>query len=297
MITKIIANLFVLLVFCAAVADVAAQSPAKSAEQSNIVKVNLSQSEIDRIIQTFSAKERDFLRALNEYNFRREARIQSIGFGGQVSGEYRRDSLFIFDEAGTSRGEKVLFAPLSTLKEFNITPEDIQDLNGVNQFALEPAKINLYNINFVGKEKIDELNLFVFDVEPKVMPDPKKVKERLFQGRIWVDDNDLQIVRARGKGVPEDKNNKYPVIDTWRENIDGKYWFPTYSYGNGEFEFGSGEVVRYKMKIVFKDYAKARTDVKILEVEGEDELVDETKPTPPADKPKTDKPQEQPKKP
>ena len=268
------AILFTVMFLLASSAAVSAQQTT-AAEQSNIVKVNLSQAEIDRIIQSFSAKESEFLRALNEYNFRREAKIQSIGFGGQVSGEYRRDSLFIFDENGASRGEKVLFAPLSTLKEFELSPEDIQDLNGVNQFALEPSKINQYNITLVGKEKIDEVNLYVFDVEPKVVPNPKKIKERFFQGRIWVDDADLQIVRAKGKGVPEGKQ-RFPIVDTWREKVDGKFWFPTYSYGNGEFVFDNGQVARYKMKVLFKDYAKAQSSVKIIE--GEDIIVDETKP-------------------
>lgn len=285
------AILFAAMFLCAASAAVSAQQTATTEQQSNIVKANLSQAEIDRIIQSFSAKESEFLRALNEYNFSREAKIQSIGFGGQVSGEYRRDSLFIFDENGAARGEKVLYAPLSTLKEFDVTPEDIQDLNGVNQFALEPSKINQYNITLVGKEKIDEVNLYVFDVEPKVLPNPKKIKERFFQGRIWVDDEDLQIVRAKGKGVPEGKQ-RFPIVDTWREKIDGKFWFPTYSYGSGEFVFDNGQVARYKMKVLFKGYARAQSSVKV--VEGEDIIVDETKPPVP-DKPQP--PKTEPKKP
>ena len=68
------------------------------------------------------------------------------------------------------------------------------------------------------------------------MPDPKKTKERLFSGRIWVDDQDLQIVKTKGKGVPETKNNKFPTVETYREHIDGRYWFPTYSYADEELD-------------------------------------------------------------
>ncbi|MCV4640155.1 hypothetical protein OFB62_33150, partial [Escherichia coli] len=75
----------------------------------------------------------------------------------------------------------------------------------------------------------DELDLFVFDVTPKVIPDPKKSTQRLFIGRIWVDDKDLMIVKSKGKAVPETKNNKFPVVETWRENVDGKYWFPSFA--------------------------------------------------------------------
>ena len=99
---------------------------------------------------------------------------------------------------------------------------DLEDLGGVNPFALEPRNISQYNFNYLGKEKIDELNLHVFEVAPKVMPNPKS-GIRLFTGRIWVDDEDLMIVKSKGKAVPETKDNKFPIVETWRENVDGKY--------------------------------------------------------------------------
>ena len=142
----------------------------------------------DRIIHSFTAKEAEFRRALNTYSFKRDALIQSIGMGGQVIGEYHRVSTFTFDDQG-NRYEKISFFPMSSMPE--VTTEDIDDLGGINPFALEPSKIARYNIRYVGKEKIDELNLYIFDVTPKVMPNPKKTKDRLFTGRIWVDDQDL----------------------------------------------------------------------------------------------------------
>src|SRR5262245_58991205 len=156
----------------------------------------------ERIIRAFTTKESEFRRALNSYSFKRDALIQSIGMGGQVIGEYHRVSNFTFDDQG-NRYEKISFFPMPTMAE--VTQEDIEDLGGVEPFALEPSKIDQYNIRYVGKEKIDELNLFIFDVTPKVIPNPKKTKERLFTGRIWVDDQDLQIVKTKGKGVPETK--------------------------------------------------------------------------------------------
>ncbi len=166
-------------------------------------------AQIDRIIRTFTGKEAQFRKALNTYSFKRDALIQSIGMGGQVVGEYHRVSTFTFDDQG-ERFEKISFFPMSTLPE--ITQEDVDDLGGVNPFALEPSKSELYNFRYAGKEKIDELNLYIFDVSPKVMPDPKKLKDRLFSGRIWVDDQDLQIVKTKGKGVPETKKNKFPTV-------------------------------------------------------------------------------------
>jgi hypothetical protein len=249
--------------------------------QSNIVKSDLSQAEINRIIKNVAEKELDFREALKNYVFKREAVIQTVGFGGQITGEFRRDSFMTFTSDG-ARFEKIMFAPISTLVDLTITPEDLEDLGGVNPFALDPYVINQYNFNYLGKEKIDELDLYVFDVAPKVIPDPKKSKQRMFVGRIWIDDRDLQIVKSKGKAVPETKENKFPIVETWRENIDGKYWFPAYSLStgqDGELVFDSGQVLRMKMRVKYTDYKQGRSDVKILD----DDVVDETKkpkPTP-----------------
>src|SRR5262245_22227841 len=221
----------------------------------------------DRIISSFTAKEAQFRRALNSYSFTRDALIQSIGMGGQVIGEYHRISTFTFDDQG-NRYEKISFFPMSTMPE--ITQEDVDDLGGVEPFALEPSKIAKYNIKYAGKEKIDELNLYVFDVAPKVMPDPKKTKERLFVGRIWVDDQDLQIVKTKGKGVPETKENKFPTVETYREHIDGRYWFPTYSYADEELVYDNGSTLHVRMKVRYMDFGPARATVKVTEI-GENE--------------------------
>jgi hypothetical protein len=269
---KIIITLFVM---CLGLTNIFAQS--------NIIRKELSQAEIDKIIKNVAEKEGEFRDALKNYVFNRYAVIQTIGFGGQITGEYRRDSFLTFNSDG-ARYEKILFAPIDTLTEIKVTPEDLEDLGGVNPFALDPYFINQYNFNYLGKEKVDELDLFVFDVTPKVIPDPKKTKLRLFTGRIWVDDRDLQIVKSKGKAVPETKDNKFPVVETWRENVDGKYWFPAYSLTtgqDGEIVFGSGQVVRMKMRVKYTDYKQGRSDVKILDDDVVDETIKpKTKPTP-----------------
>lgn len=267
-----------LFVLCVGLSNVLAQS--------NIVRKDLSQAEIDRILKNVAGKEDEFREALKNYVFNRYATIQTVGFGGQITGEFRRDSFLTFGSDG-ARFEKILFAPVTTLRDLTITPEDLEDLGGVNPFAIEPSALALYNFNYLGTEKIDELDLYVFDVSPKVMPDPKKTKQRLFIGRIWVDDRDLQIVKSKGKAVPETKDNKFPIVETWRENIDGKYWFPAYSSStgqDGELVFNSGQVVRLKMLVRYTNYRQGRSDVIILD----DDVTDETtkpKPTPTPKKP------------
>lgn len=241
---------------------------------------NLSQADIDRIIAAFSAKEIQFRQALNQYSFKRDAMIQSLGMGGQVIGEYRRVSSFTFDDSG-NRFEKISFFPMPSFG--GVTKEDLDDLGGINPFALEPSKIDRYSFKYSGKEKIDELNLYVFDVIPKVVPDPKKTKERLFVGRIWVDDQELQIVKTRGKGVPETKINKFPIVETYREQFGGRFWFPTYSYADEELIFDSSEPLHIRMQVRYSDFAPARADVKVVDVESGGELQNE--PAKPAAKP------------
>ena len=278
----VVATLFVLLV---STSSALAQSLGNGAD--------LPPAEVDRIIQTFTRKENEFRLALNQYSFKRDALLQTMGMGGQVTGEYHRVSTFTFDDSGT-RYEKISYFPMPSFVG-SVTQEDLDDLGGVSPFALDPTKIGSYNFKYVGKEKIDELSLFVFDVSPKVMPDPKKIKERLFLGRIWVDDQDFQIVKTKGKGVPETKINKFPVVETYREQI-GKYWFPTYTYADEQLVFDNGEVLHVRMKVRYTDFAPARATLKITEVDGPELDKKNEAATPPA-KPEATPPAKPPTKP
>jgi hypothetical protein len=248
------------------------------AQQKTTATSTAAPVDVERIIRAFTTKETEFRQALNNYAFRRDAVVQTIGMGGQVTGEYRRVSTFTFDDRG-NRFEKINFFPPSTLTEITVTTEDLEDLGGIQPFALEVSKIDQYKFTYVGKERIDELDLHVFDVAPKVMPNPKKSKERFFQGRIWVDDRDLQIVKVRGKGVPEGEQ-RFPTFETYREQIDGRYWFPTYTHADEELVFKSGQVAHVRMLVRYTNYERFRSDVKITEID-EDGPEPSSKPAPP----------------
>lgn len=261
---RIISLLLVLMLSVAATAN---------AQEVGVTKKPLSDAEIASIIKKFSKNESAFREALKDYVFNRRAAVSTIGMGGQVTGTYRRDSFMTFNADG-GRFEKVLFSPISTLTEIGVTPEDLEDLGGVNAFALEPYLIPQYSISYVGVQKIDDLNLYVFDVKPKVMPDPKKSKLRLFIGRVWVDTDDLMIVKSKGKAVPETKQNKFPIVESTRDQIDGKYWFPVDARSDDEIVFDNGLVVKLRMRVKYSDYKVGRSDVRIL-----DDVVD-PKPSP-----------------
>lgn len=254
-----------LIIFCLA-------SLSGFAQTSNIVKSDMSQAEIDRIVQNFIKHEDEFRFALTNYVFNRSSTFQTIGMGGQITGTFRLDSLLTFNKQG-KRMEKVLYAPVSTAK-IQITREDLEDLGGITPFAINPRNFQDYSFSFIGKEKIDELNLYVFDVTPKI----NDFKNRRFKGRIWIDDRDLMIVKTKGKGVPEGKQ-RFPVVETWRTNVDGKYWFPAYSTSDDELVFDSGEVLKIRLRVKYTDYRMGRSDVRVI---GEAEVVDED--TPPEDK-------------
>lgn len=219
---------------------------------------------VERIVRAFTAKETEFRRALNNYTFTRDAVVQTIGWGGQITGDYNRVSQFVFNDAG-DRFERITRFPVPTLTEISFTQEDLEDLGGVQPFALEASKIELYNFTYVGREKVDELETYVFDVAPKVTP--KKVSERFFQGRVWVEADDLQIVKVKGKGVPEGKQ-RFPIFETYREQIDGKYWFPTYTYADDDLVFPGGQTVHLRMKVRYTDFKPFRSRVRVIE-EGE----------------------------
>lgn len=249
--------------------------------ESNLKVGTLPPQEVARIINAFAAKETEFRKALNSYSYRREAEINTLGFGGQITGSYLRKSNMTFDEQG-KRIEKITRFPMPTFN--GVTQEDLQDLGGVNPFPLEPSKLNQYDIKYVGTEKIDELDTYVFDVEPLVLRDKKAVKqatknvERFFLGRVWVDRQDLQIVKSRGKGVPETKINKFPVVETYREQVDNKYWFPTYVYGDDTLVFDNGQSLRLKMLVRYKDFNVGRSTVTLEDDDGT--VVEDEKPTP-----------------
>ncbi|MCB1023441.1 MAG: hypothetical protein KDB79_03570 [Acidobacteria bacterium] len=252
------------------------------AQESPIQSETLNQIEIDQIIKKFTKNEDDFRFALTNYVLDRSATVQTVGLGGLITGTFRRDSFLTFTKDG-KRFEKIEYAPPSTLTEISITPQDLEDLGGVNPFAINPQDVSLYTFSYLGKQKIDDLNLHVFDVRPKVIPNPKKTDKRLFVGRIWVDDEDFMIVKSKGKGIPETKDNKFPVVETWRTNVDGKYWFPAYTAADDELVFDSGQVVKIRMRVRYDDYKQGRSEVIILDddVEVPEEPAKDPKDVPP----------------
>ncbi len=228
----------------------------------------------EEVIKRFTAKESELLEVWKEYSYQQESKIQRLGQAKTVTGEFYQVSEFVFNDAG-QRQQKIIKAPISDLEQSGVlTYEDKNALTNLQPFALTTKDLPLFNISYVGKEKIDDLNTYVFDVVPKVMSNEReldrlkkqKIEGKFFQGRIWVDDEDLQVVKSAGKVVPEFKQ-RFPKFETYRENIDGRYWFPTYTYGDDKLFFDGGEPLHIRMVIKYKNYRRFQSDIKFLDAE------------------------------
>jgi TonB family protein len=140
------------------------------------------------------------------------------------------------------REERDVVAPAVTLKNVRITEYDLADLTGLDPFPLGVDAIQKYEIAYIGRERVDDVDTYVFDVRPKTPPDPTRMRDRYFEGRVWVDTVDLAIVKLQGRSLPEDANNKFPRFETYRENIDKRIWFPTYIHADDVLRFPKNEV-------------------------------------------------------
>lgn len=168
-----------------------------------------------------------------------------------------------FDEKGR-RTEKIAYAPPPTLKRIGLTPEDEKDFREIQPFVLTSDDIGKYNIKYIGKEKIDEISAYAFDVSPKII----EKDQRYFEGKIWVDDRDFQIVKTYGKSVPDIRNakgggeNLFPKFETYREQIDD-YWFPTYTRAVDTLEFSEGGHQKIREIIRYGNYKRFQSSVKL----------------------------------
>jgi hypothetical protein len=238
---------YALVCFAIAAAPLAAQS------YEHLDGDKLTDEQIQQIIERFAAKEAEFAAARENYTYRQTARVQELDPGGRERGRFELVTDIVFDNGG-KRSERVVFAPVSTLQNIQLTPQDEEDLRSVQPFVLTSQDVDQYYVRYLGKETLDEIPCFAFAVKPKQM----KEGQRYFAGIVWVDDRDLQIVKTYGRGVgllKKNSDNKFPKFETYREQIDGQYWFPTYTIANDTLMFENGPQ-RIRMVVRYEEYKK-----------------------------------------
>jgi len=216
---------------------------------------------VEKIIQKFTENEDEFRRERENYTYTQIVLMQTIDDDGQVDGEYRLTSDIQFTPTG-KRYEKVMEAPASTIQRIVMTQQDFDDIEKVWPLVLTPNEVPKYDVKYVGREQVDELGTYVFDISPKQL----EKGLRYFQGRIWVEDRDLQIVKTSGisTGLKKKKEDSaYPHFETFRENIEGHYWFPTYTRADDTLHFKTGSDVRFRVSVRYQNYKRFGATIKI----------------------------------
>jgi Peptidase family M48 len=99
-----------------------------------------------------------------------------------------------------------------------------------------------YDFRYVRREFLGDVRCLVFDVTPK----PKSGQGR-FLGRIWVEDQDYNIVRLNGTYAPRPRNAFFFHMDSWRLNLIPGYWVPAFIYSEeGDFSAGAKNTLAFK---------------------------------------------------
>ena len=186
-----------------------------------------------------------------------------------MSGEFRLVQDITYDDKG-GRLENVKFAPQSTLQEVSMSPSDFEDFRTMMAFILTTDDLPKYNLLYVGQQHVDEIDTYVFDIAPKTI----EKGHRYFQGRLWIDNRDLQIVKSCGKTVPQiiavaSKKKKNvqedlsPTFVTYREQVDGQYWFPTYTRADDVLHFRLNNV-HIRETVKYMNYKRFGSTTKIV---------------------------------
>ncbi|HXY00497.1 MAG TPA: hypothetical protein VEI54_06225 [Candidatus Limnocylindrales bacterium] len=195
-----------------------------------------------QIIQSFSKKEEIYLGARPLYSYRKTIRIQEFGPDGRPTGEYSAT----YDAVRSGDGklyEKAIAAPQVTLQYLQFEPEDAQFLTRIPAFPVTATQLAKYNLQYLNTEKVDEVDCYIFQVSPKTLDR----QHALFDGVIWVDQQYLEVVKTYGRWITDLGELKPPTLpfamfETYRENVEGKYWFPDYSRSDGIYKLQDREI-------------------------------------------------------
>ena len=226
------------------------------------------------IITRFAARETEFAQARENYTFRQSVKVDTIDDDtGKVDGEYQQVTDIIFDKDGR-RDEHVVFAPQNTLERVMMSPADFDEIEHRLPFILTTQDLPQYDVNYLGRQRVDELDTYVFQAGPKTI----EKNHHYFQGKVWVDQQDFQIVLINGKTVPQDTRKGHedlqPPFTTYSEQVDGKYWFPTYTKAEGNLHFAAqngalSQDVHMRNIVRYTDYKQFRATSRII-YNGED---------------------------
>jgi len=206
------------------------------------------------IIKQFAEKEEKFLRARVQYGYKKTIKLTEFGTNGQPSGEFQLTLQMVLDSEGRPY-EKVVEQPASTLHALTLTPENVRMIGRLPSYPLIPGQLAKYDLRYVGTEKVDEIDCYIIDAKPKLL----QRAQALFQGVVWVDKQYLEVVKTYGKWVTDLGDERAPELpftnfETYRENVEGKYWFPNYARSDDYLHFKDSGDVPVRLVIKWTDY-------------------------------------------
>jgi len=206
------------------------------------------------IIQRFSRKEDEYLAMRSHFTYKKTIRIEEFGPDGKPSAEY----VLVMAPKRDADGkvyESVVQRPQSTMQHFYLRSEDLEGLERIPAFPLTTAQLANYNLKYLGKEQVDEVNCYIFQVKPKVLERQKAY----FDGVVWVDSQYLEVVKTYGQWMTDlgpvhvVKDLPFSLFETYRENVDGKYWFPDYSRSDDTADV-KGQQIPVRIVIKWTDF-------------------------------------------
>jgi hypothetical protein len=208
------------------------------------------------LIQKFTAEETKIREARVNYTYTQDVLVQTLN-GKAVDGQFHQISNVSYDDKG-KRVENVTFAEQSTLRGVELSEEDMDDIRVFMPWVLTTGEAPQYNLTYAGQQHVDDLDTYVFHVEPK----KEDKNRRYFQGRVWVDNRDLQVVKLCGKSVPDVVRKKHQPIDirpmfvSYRQLVDG-HWFPAYARVDDTLHF-EVQAIHIREIVKFSGYKRAK---------------------------------------
>ena len=190
----------------------------------------------------------------NEYTYRQVVTIDELDNKGGARGQYRETRDVIFSPQ-KDRTEQLIGHPDNGLKYLIMTEEDFADIRNIQPLVLTEDRLWNYEIKFRGEEPMDDVDCWVLQVRPRQILQG----QRFFDGMLWVDKKEYNIVRMEGQAVPQIRSTKsenlFPRFTTIRKPLDGKHWFPIYTYADDTLQFRTGPQ-RIRLRIGYSSYKR-----------------------------------------
>jgi hypothetical protein len=190
----------------------------------------------------------------NEYTYRQTVTLEELDDHGAARGLYREVRDIIFSPQH-ERTEQPIGKPQNSLKNLILTEEDFHDIREIQPLVLTEDLLWNYETKTRGDETMDGVDCWVLQVRPRQILEG----QRFFDGLLWVDKKEYNIVRMQGQAVPQIRTlkseNLFPRFTTLRKPVDGKHWFPIYTYADDTLQFRNGPQ-RERLRIAYSEYQR-----------------------------------------